>query len=117
MVILVCGDRNWNDVGLIHHYLAKYSPTKVIHGGCRGADQISGILAKELGIPVQVFEADWSANGRAAGPIRNQRMLDESRPDLVLAFHNDIGSSRGTADMIRRAKKAGIQVELVVEPV
>ena len=47
---------------------------------------------------------------RAAGPIRNQRMLVEGKPDLVIAFHDDLESSRGTKDMIKRSLKAGIRV-------
>jgi len=61
------------------------------------------------------FPADWKSYGKGAGPIRNQLMLDEGKPDLVLAFHNDISSSRGTADMIRRAKKHGISYEIISE--
>jgi hypothetical protein len=45
--------------------------------------------------------------GKAAGPIRNQRMIDEGKPDLVIAFPG----GRGTADMVSRAKKAGIPVQ------
>jgi hypothetical protein len=60
-----------------------------------------------------VFYADWDKHGRAAGPIRNQQMLDEGKPDLVVAFLLPQGS--GTLDMIRRTEKAGIEVR-VIEP-
>jgi hypothetical protein len=53
--------------------------------------------------------ADWNTHGRAAGPIRNQRMLDEVKPELVVAFPG----GRGTADMVRRAREAGVNVYLV----
>lgn len=43
---------------------------------------------------------------RAAGPIRDQEMLDKGKPDLVVAF---LGN-RGTADMVRRAREAGVPV-------
>jgi hypothetical protein len=39
-------------------------------------------------------------------------MLDEGRPDRVLAFHVDISRSRGTADMIRRARLQGVPVQV-----
>jgi predicted polyphosphate/ATP-dependent NAD kinase len=42
--------------------------------------------------------------GKAAGIIRNQRMLDEGKPDLVIAFQG----GDGTADMVRRANKSKI---------
>lgn len=49
----------------------------------------------------------------AAGPRRNQQMLDEGKPLLVLAFHDDIKSSRGTKDMVSRAKRAGIRTYVI----
>jgi hypothetical protein len=41
-----------------------------------------------------------------AGPIRKQQMLDEGKPDLVVAFPG----GRGTAHMVRIARAAGIEV-------
>lgn len=62
--------------------------------------------------PCDRIFADWKTHGRAAGPIRNQRMIDEWKPTLVIAF----AGGRGTADMIRRAKAAGIEVREVPAP-
>jgi acyl-CoA synthetase (NDP forming) len=56
---------------------------------------------------VTSFPANWKKHGKSAGPIRNQLMLDVGKPDLVIAFP---GGS-GTADMIRRARKAGVPVK------
>lgn len=86
---------------------------RVIHGGCRGADNLGGWAARRQIIPVRVFRAEWERKGRAAGSLRNQCMLDEGRLDIVLAFHDDIASSLGTADMVRRTLAAGVQVRLV----
>ena len=44
--------------------------------------------------------------GLSAGPARNQRMLDEGKPDAGIAFPG----GPGTADMTRRLKEAGIPV-------
>jgi hypothetical protein len=44
-----------------------------------------------------------------AGPLRNQRMLDEGKPDLVVAFPG----GGGTKDLVRRAVKAGVSVHEV----
>lgn len=52
------------------------------------------------------YKADWDTYGLAAGPLRNQRMLDEGKPDVVLAFPG----GKGTADMVARARKAGVRV-------
>ena len=46
---------------------------------------------------------------RLAPPLRNQRMLDEGKPDLVVAFPG----GGGTKDMVRRAVKAGVPIHEV----
>ena len=84
----------------------------VIHGDCRGADKMAGVVAEKLGMEVIPFPAKWEKHGRSAGPIRNQQMLDEGKPDKVIAFHQDIDNSKGTKNMIKIAEKAGIPVEL-----
>lgn len=109
--VLVCGGRDFADDRLLWRVMLKVLTDKmdrvtVIHGGARGADELAGKWAATLGLDAEVYPADWQQHGRAAGPIRNQRMLDEGRPDLVVAFP---GGS-GTADMVRRAKAAGVEV-------
>lgn len=47
----------------------------------------------------------------AAGGIRNKQMLNEGKPDLVIAFPTE--NSKGTWDMVRRAKRAGIETVVV----
>jgi len=113
--VLVCGGRYWNDAEAIRRELVALGPSVecVIHGGADGADTLAGRVAAELGIPVRVFRAEWDRYGRAAGPIRNTRMLDEGQPDLVLAFHADLSRSRGTADMVAKARARGIPVRVV----
>ena len=114
MRILVCGDRNWTDCKSIENRL-KLLPkdTIIIHGACRGADKIAGLEAKKLGFEVLEFPAEWEKYGKGAGPIRNQKMLDEGKPDVVIAFHQDIENSKGTKDMVERAEKVGIKVEII----
>jgi len=74
---------------------------------------MAGTIATEYGFDVEVYAAEWYRFGKAAGPIRNQQMLDEGKPDLVVAFHNNLSRSRGTRDMINRAKKALIPVQVI----
>jgi hypothetical protein len=113
MRVLVCGDRNWIDECTIERELENFVPssTTVIHGAARGADSIGGKIAKELGMAVEEYPALWDTHGKAAGPIRNRQMLD-SKPDLVLAFHDNLEESRGTKHMVEIAKKAGIETKL-----
>lgn len=113
---LVCGSRDWTDTEAIFRELqAIPSAAVLITGDCpTGADRLAeGMWMRMGGGGLRAFPADWTTHGRAAGPIRNQRMLDEGKPELVLAFHK--GNSRGTADMIRRAQKAGVPVKVITE--
>jgi hypothetical protein len=110
--VLICGDRHWKDYVSIRDtvgkLLSKYGDLTIIEGGCSGADLYAKSAAKEFGIPVKEYPADWEKYGLAAGPIRNKQMLDEENPDLVIAFHANIENSKGTKNMVTQAKQRGI---------
>lgn len=80
----------------------------VVEGGARGVDAYIRDWCQSCNLPVHEVPADWKRDGKAAGPIRNQRMLDDYDIDLVLAFPGP--DSRGTWDMVRRAANAGKEV-------
>lgn len=110
MKILVCGARDYKNRNKIKDFLEVLpKDTIIIHGGCYGADNLAGEVAKELNLKVEVFNAEWSVYGKAAGPKRNQKMIEE-KPDLVIAFHDDIENSKGTKDMVTRAKENNVKV-------
>ena len=114
MKILVCGDRNWIQRMPIRYALyGMPKGTIIINGACRGADKTSSVVARHLGFECREYPADWEKHGRAAGPIRNREMLDKESPDLVIAFHSNIFHSKGTRDMCRCARDAGIPVILI----
>lgn len=107
MRVLVCGGRDFDDMAMMLIVLGQLGPADtIIHGGARGADTMADQLSHSLGCKLEVYAADWNAHGKAAGYIRNQQMLDEGKPDMVIAFPG----GRGTADMVKRAKKAGVPV-------
>ncbi len=112
--VLICGGRHFTDFERIKATLVelggKDKISIVIHGAADGADCLGALAAQELGIPMVAVPADWKKHGLAAGPIRNQEMLDVHEPNLVLAFPDP--ASRGTWDMVRRAKKAEIEVRV-----
>jgi YspA, cpYpsA-related SLOG family len=109
MKVLVCGSRHWTNEAVIRRELERLpSETVIIEGGASGADSIARAVAHALGFTVLEHKAAWNTFGRAAGPIRNQQMLDENKPELVLAFTDDQSARTGTADMLRRAERAGI---------
>lgn len=109
MKIIVCGGRDYSNQAFLEEWLDRLNQSgqvsAVIHGGASGADTRAGVWAKKRGVPVRVFPADWKAHGKAAGPRRNARMLEE-RPDAVVAFPG----GRGTDDMVRQATRAGVRV-------
>jgi len=111
MRLLVCGSRGapLKLIDSVTEVFRILKPSAVIHGNANGADFIGGAAAYNLGIPVEVFPADWEKHGNAAGPIRNQQMLS-AKPDLGLAIYPKEGITRGTYDMVTRLQKAGVKV-------
>lgn len=113
LLLLVCGGRNFSDEELMRQWLSNLQPDAVIHGGASGADSLAGSVAAAMGIPVSAYYADWKKYGRAAGPRRNQAMLEalldaeKSGWDvMVLAMPG----GRGTDDMVKRATEAKFEV-------
>lgn len=90
----------------LDHLRQERDVRKVISGGAPGADTIAHMWATRKGVASIVMRAEWKKFGKAAGPIRNKRMLDEGKPDLVIAFFG----GDGTANMIQQARFAGIEV-------
>jgi len=111
MKVLICGSRDWNDYWAIYDVISRLDRSSVIiHGAAPGADTIAGMIGKTLGFNVIAVPAEWNKYGRAAGPIRNKKMLN-MQPSLVLAFHEDIKNSKGTKNMVEIAKKKGVEVK------
>jgi hypothetical protein len=108
--VLVCGGRDYSDAKSLNMVLdaAHYANPIVmlIHGAARGADTLAEKWAEANGVTSNAYPADWKRDGKAAGPMRNQRMLDQCKPHIVIAFPG----GKGTADMIRRAEAAGVPV-------
>lgn len=89
----------------ILEHLKIYNQPIILVGDASGVDYMTKIVCNYIGISFIEYKADWDKHGKSAGPIRNQEMIDQE-PDLVLAFPG----GRGTADCVRRAKKAKIKV-------
>lgn len=116
MKVLVCGGRDFNDADLLNESLSTLQKVLqdkhqddidlIIHGAAKGADTLAKLWAEANDIETKSFPANWNKHGKAAGPIRNQRMIDEGKPDMVVAFPGGVG----TAYMINRALKAKIKL-------
>ena len=110
MKILVCGGRDFTDMDKVRVALGDALPGTIFaHGDANGADHLCHLFATQNGFDVRAYPADWRKHGKAAGPIRNREMLDDFKPDLVVAFQG----GRGTADMMRRARLAGVDTKEV----
>jgi hypothetical protein len=107
---LVCGGRTYEDKvtlnKVLEDILRHLEIDAIIHGAARGADHNAGIWAWEMGIPIEAYPAEWDKYGKRAGFIRNEKMLVEGHPDLVVAFPG----GNGTAHMVSLAKKAGVEI-------
>lgn len=106
MKALVCGGRTYRDADTVFRVLSGYPITHIVHGGARGADTLADQYARKAGLPVAEYRAKWHTYGKAAGALRNAEMLADGRPHIVIAFPG----GTGTADMVRRAKRAGVPV-------
>lgn len=116
MKVLICGGRQFTDTIFVHTELdrlhARYNFDSVIEGDARGVDRIAGEWARSRGINLIEFPANWKDEGRHAALIRNERMLYEGKPDLVIAFPG----GGGTSHTCWKAEQAGIDVIKVDYP-
>lgn len=129
--VLMFGDREWSPVELIRAELMRVlegtaleedgpphgaRDVLVIEGGQRGVDETSKVVAHSLGVHVAEVRALWHYYHRAAGPIRNG-VMESLMPDLGIGFHPNIAESKGTADMLKKLRVAGVPVVLRSETV
>lgn len=121
--VLVCGGRDYRDKSRVYEVLDGLHVIEpiglVIEGGQRtwspeegrfigGADHWAHKWAAERGVGAMTVRADWKKHGRAAGPMRNKRMLEHA-PDLVVCFPG----GRGTKNMREQAEAAGFPTLLI----
>jgi hypothetical protein len=126
MRVLVCGGRDYSDMACVFETLdmlaASHSVDLIIHGKATGADTWADNWAVKNNVPIFALAALWtditvepsiirtrfdgSKYNAAAGWQRNQRLLEEGKPNLVVAFP---GGS-GTADMVKRSRAANVEV-------
>lgn len=110
MKIAIVGSRNYPHLERVWEYVQTLPPdTVIISGGARGVDRTAEAAARKRGLPVMIFAAEWGKYGKAAGMIRNEYIVAVA--DQIIAFYD--GTSRGTANTIDRARKAGKPVEVI----
>lgn len=109
MKTIIAGSRNIAESRLLHDILDAWHKTmkitEVVSGTAKGIDKLGETWAMVHGIPVKQFRPNWDA-GPKGGPERNQKMADYA--ECLIAF--SVNESRGTADMIRKAKEKGLKI-------
>lgn len=110
MRVIVCGGRDQVDYefvrNVLDHLHKEFNFTHIIEGEARGTDKMPRRWAEERGIPFTPVQAEWNKYGYGAGPIRNRLMVEQGKPDMVIAFPG----GKGTANMIKTAGRFNIKV-------
>ena len=110
MKVIIAGSRHCTDRKLLDEAIREsgFKITGVVSGGARGVDTMGEDWAAEHGVSIHLYAAEWDKYGRAAGPIRNQQMAKDSGAEALIALKSS--EARGTASMIKEAKKAGLKI-------
>nr|UDO47046.1 hypothetical protein [Pandoravirus massiliensis] len=112
--VAVIGGRDFADRAVLERCLDDLSaslgrPRAIVSGGATGADNLAAAYACSRGIPLVEFKPDYTAcrtprERRIAPLLRNEPIIKAA--DVVVAFWD--GRSRGTADGLARARRAGL---------
>lgn len=111
MRVAVTGSRHGAPAGLVREVLSGLDPrpSVIIHGGCTGVDAEVDAVPREMGIVVEDYPADWKLHRRMAGRIRNEKMAQESKAEILLVFPG----GAGTTDCAARFQERGIECRRV----
>lgn len=114
--VLVTGGRNYQDHRALFAVLDRLHAERpiavVIHGArfqrglLSGADRWAEAWAIAREVPYLGVPARSQTDGRKAEPLRNTRMLEQHKPEIVVAAPG----GAGTADLVRKAKAARVDV-------
>lgn len=110
--VLVTGGRKYANRAALFAKLDELAPYEICFGDATGADALAKEWAQLRGVTYREYFADWVHLKRKAGSVRNGWMVTGFFPDIVVACPG----GRGTADCMRRARRARIRVE-DVEPI
>lgn len=111
--VIVAGGRDFDNYELLKtklDFLLKEvtEPIEIVSGTANGADKLGEKYAREKGLPIKQFPADWSL-GRGAGYIRNKQMAEYATH--CVCFWDE--KSKGTQHMINLAKAEELKLRVV----
>lgn len=109
--LAIVGSRDFQPLGLVREFVDMLpGNVTVVSGGARGVDAAAESQAWKAGLDVISLRPRWD-KGRGAGLERNTDIVNTA--DHVVAFWD--GQSRGTADTIAKAKRAGKLLAILKE--
>jgi hypothetical protein len=117
MRVIIAGGRDFNDYKKLKFncdYIIsersvfdrkKGEEIEIVCGCAKGADALGEKYAKENGLKIKYFPADWDKYGKSAGFKRNEQMALYAKEEngVLIAFWDR--KSRGTKLMIDLASK------------
>ena len=122
MKVLVCGARDWSNDKTIETEFKKLPPgTVIIHGASKiGFDALVDKIAMKYGFPIRRYPCEEDENGGSVSK-RNSKMVRQEHVSgdpihMGLAFTNDLSRSRDVKDLVERARKAGVKVNILIDP-
>lgn len=108
----VVGGRDFKDYKLMETTLDGFIQSGIdyviVSGGAKGADKLAEKYAEKKGYDMIIYTPKWS-QGKMAGPLRNQKIVDKS--DEIVAFWD--GKTPGTKSTIQIARKCEKPVHIV----
>ena len=114
--LIIAGGREFEDYALLSQSVDQYiselddQDIEIVCGCASGADALGARYGMSKGYKINYYKPEWETYGRAAGPIRNEKMAQNA--DSLIAFWN--GSSAGTKNMISLARQYGLKVKVVM---
>jgi hypothetical protein len=107
MNLAIVGSRHFTNNVQFEKYVDMWitengNPQMIVTGCAKGTDHLAREYAKKYNIDLKVYKADWKMYGKAAGPLRNAEIINNSTH--VLAFPSNTG--KGTQDTLKKAIKA-----------
>lgn len=123
--LLITGSRTWEDYNTIARQISiaisnlqgkGFTSFVIVHGNCKtGADAMANefcnitensFRARGIDLKTETHYAEWNKHGKAAGPIRNSKMVDLGA-NICLAFIKD--KSKGATGCAAAAELSGIE--------
>ncbi|SRR6266576_3588857 len=108
MKTIIAGSRTITNINILQEALKEidWKITEIVCGKAKGVDYLGEVYARDFGIPIKYFPANWNLYGKSAGPIRNKQMAEYADAAIIIWD----GISKGSLNMIKTAEKLGLKI-------